>query len=76
MLCSLGDMVPAIKNEIAKPQDCKAADMLRFLFSFCDTGGDAAQVESKDDELMHAFGMVRKLANEQNTPLRDNLDLV
>ena len=76
MFCSLNDIVPAIKNEIAKPQECKATDMLHFLFSFCSTGGDAAQVQPKNDELMHAFKMVRELANEPNTPLHDNLDLV
>ena len=49
--------------------------MLRFLFSFCGTGGDAAQVEPKDNELIDAFEMVRELANKPNTPLRNNLDL-
>jgi len=49
--------------------------MLRFLFSFCNTRGDAAQVEPKDDELLVAFGMARELANEPNTPLRKNLNL-
>jgi len=48
--------------------------MLRFLFSFCDTSGDAAQVDPKDDESMAAFDMARELANEQNTPLRKNLN--
>jgi len=48
--------------------------MLRFLFSFCDTRGDASQVESKDDELRVAFEMVRGLANEPDTPLRENLN--
>ena len=50
--------------------------MLRFLFSFCETGGDAAQVEPKNEELMAAFAKVQELANEPNTPLRTNLDLV
>ena len=65
----------SIKNEISKPQDCKAADMLHFLFSFCDTRGDAAGVRPKDEELMAAFKVARNLANEQATPLRNNLNL-
>jgi len=75
MFYSLGDIVTPIKNEISKPQDCKATDMLRFLFSFCNTAGNAAQVEPKDDELIKAFEMVREFANESKTPLRENLDL-
>ena len=50
--------------------------MLRFLFSFCNTEGDAARVEPKVEELAAAFEMARDLANKQNTPLRKNLDLV
>ena len=49
--------------------------MLRFLFSFCDTRGDATQVEPKNDELLAAFEMTRGLANEADTPLRNSLDL-
>ena len=75
MLRSLDDITAPIKNEISKSQNCKATDMLRFLFSFCNTGGDAAQVEPKDNELINAFEMVREFANEPNTPLRNNLDL-
>jgi len=74
-MCSLEDIVAPIKNEISKPQGCKAADMLRFLFSFCNTRGDATQVEPKDGELLVAFRMARELANEPNTPLRKNLNL-
>jgi penicillin V acylase-like amidase (Ntn superfamily) len=49
--------------------------MLRFLFSFCDAEGDAAEIEPKDEELMVAFEKARELANEPNTPLRKNLSL-
>jgi hypothetical protein len=72
---SLDDIVEPIKNEISKPQDCKAADMLRFLFSFSNTEGDAPEVESKDEELKVAFEKVQELANEPDTPLRENLNL-
>ena len=49
--------------------------MLRFLFSFCDTGNDAVQVEPEDKERMvAAFKVVQRLASEQNTPLRTNLN--
>ena len=75
MLCSLGDIAAPIKNEISRPQGCEVTDMLRFLFSFCNTSGDAAQVEPRDDELINAFEMAREFANEPNTPLRNNLDL-
>ena len=47
--------------------------MLRFMFSFCNTGGDATQVVPKDEELMLAFKMVQGLANEPNTPLEKYL---
>ena len=47
--------------------------MLRFLFSFCDTRGDAAQADPKDDELMGAFEVARELANELDSPLRNHL---
>ena len=50
--------------------------MLRFLFSFCETGGDAAQVEPKNEELMAAFAKLQELANKPNTPLRINLNSV
>ena len=50
--------------------------MLRFLFSFCETGGDVAQVEPKDEELTAAFTKVQELANKQNNPLRINLNSV
>ena len=70
---SLDDIVAPIKNEIPKPEHCKAADMLRFLFSFCSTGGDAAEVAPKDEGLMLAFKMVQGLANEPNTPLGKHL---
>ena len=76
MLCSLGDITTPIKSEISKSQDTKATDMLRFLFSFCGTSGNAAQVEPKDDELINAFDMVREFANKSGTPLKNNLDLV
>jgi len=72
---SLDDIVLPIKNEISRPQHCQAADMLRFLFSFCCTRGDATQVEPKEEDLVAAFEMTRELANEIDTPLRDNLNL-
>jgi len=51
--------------------------MLRFLFSFCDTGGGEAQVDPKDNKLItEAFEMAQELANEPDTPLRDNLNLM
>ena len=49
--------------------------MLHFLFSFCDTRGDATAVERKDEPLKAAFGKARELANEVDTPLRRNLNL-
>ena len=75
-LCSLGYLVGPIKNEISNSQHCRATDMLHFLFTFCNTGGDAAQVEPNDRKLIAAFKRVQELANEPNTPLRTNLDLV
>lgn len=65
-----------IRNELSKSQDCKAADMLRFLFSFCASKSDAVEVKPKDNELISAFGMVQELASEQNTPLRSCIDEV
>jgi len=47
--------------------------MLLFLFSFCGTKGDAAEVGPKGDDLIKAFGEVQKLASEQNTPLRSGV---
>ena len=73
--CSLEDLVAPIRNEISKSQDCKAADMLHFLFSFCGARGDVAQVEPKDKELIGAFEKVQELTNESDTFLRNNLDL-
>jgi hypothetical protein len=48
--------------------------MLSFLFSFCNTGGDAAQVEPKNDQLTAAFEMVKGLANKSDTSLRNNIN--
>ncbi|KAF9642050.1 hypothetical protein BDM02DRAFT_3194011 [Thelephora ganbajun] len=53
----------------------RAADVLRFQFSFYDTSSNAAEVVSKDKELMAVFEMVREFANEPNTSLRVNLNL-
>jgi len=75
-LCSLDHIVGPIKNEISNSQHCKATDMLHFLFSFCNTGGDAAHVEPNDRKLMAAFEKVQELANKPDTPLRTNLNLV
>ena len=55
------------------PQHCEAADMLRFLFSFCGTGGDTPEVKPKEEEVKLAFEKVRELANEPNSPLRKRL---
>ena len=33
------------------PQHCEAADMLRFLFSFCGTSGDTPEVKPKEEEV-------------------------
>ena len=67
-LYSPGNIVESIKNEISEPQDCKAADMLRFLFSFCGTRADAVQVDPKDGDLITAFEVVQRLANEKEIP--------
>ena len=76
MFHSRGDITGPIKNEVSNSQLCKATDMLHFLFSFCNTGGDATQVEPNDEKLIAAFGKVQKLANKQNTPLRISLNSV
>ena len=47
--------------------------MLRFLFSFCGTGGDTPEVKPKEEEVKLAFEKVRELANEPNSPLRKRL---
>ena len=73
---AIGYLVGLIKNEISNSQHCEATDMLHFLFTFCNTGGDAAQVEPNDRKLITAFKRVQELANEPSTPLRTNLDLV
>jgi hypothetical protein len=49
--------------------------VLRFLFSFCDTKDDVTKAEPRDEELRVAFKKVRELANELDTPLRENLNL-
>lgn len=69
-------MVEPIMNEISKPQDCKAADMIRFLFSFCGADGGTAEVRPKVGELKDAFSMAQELANEPDTPLRENLKMM
>jgi len=76
MLYSRNDIAKPIENEISNSQCCKATDMLHFLFSFCNTGGDAAQVKPKNKELEAAFKEVQQLANKKKTPLRINLKSV
>ena len=76
MLGSRGDITGPIANEVSNSQHCKATDMLHFLFSFCNTGGDAAQVEPNDEKLIAAFKKVQELANMSNTILKINLDTV
>ena len=48
--------------------------MLRFLFSFCNTRGNASEVEYKDKEFKFAFDEVQKLASTKKSPLTDYLD--
>ena len=39
--------------------------MLRFLFSFCDTNGKAAEVKRDEEAIKSAFEQVQKLINEE-----------
>ena len=56
------------------PQYCETVDMLRFLFSFCNTRGNASEVEYKDKEFKFAFDEVQKLASTKKSPLTEHLD--
>ena len=51
--------------------------MLRFIFSFCGTSGDAPEAESKEEgkrtQFKLVFMRVRKLANEPDSPMWENL---
>ena len=47
--------------------------MLRFLFSFCNTNGDADEVVPNDREIRLVFEKVREFANESNSPLGKHL---
>jgi hypothetical protein len=50
--------------------------MLRLLFSFYDTRGDATQVGPRDEELRISLEKAQELANEPNAPLGKYLNLV
>lgn len=54
-----------IRDNVSRPQHCEAAEMLRFLFSFCGTSGDAADVERKEEFIKLAFKQVQELANKE-----------
>jgi len=62
-----------IRVDLAGAQDCKAADMIKFLFAFCQSE-NGKNVPVCDEELLrHAFEKVKEVANQERTPLRANL---
>ena len=71
---SLDDVAESVKNDISNPQYCEAVDMLRFLFSFCDTTGGVFEVVPKDKEFKFAFEEVRKLADMKKSSFMEHLD--
>lgn len=72
LVCSHNDIVRPIKKDISNLQLCKAADMLQFLFLFCNTSGSADKVERKEDYIERAFEQVQDLVNKEVAKKKGN----
>jgi len=60
--------------DLAGAQDCKAADMIRFLLAFCQSGGEKADPVCDEALLQRAFEKAKEVANQEGTALKTNLD--
>ena len=66
-------MAGPIAVDLADAQECKAIDMIKYLFAFCLSEG-AKDVPDCDEELLgRAFKEARKLANHRSPILESNL---
>ena len=63
-----------IAVDLAEAQECTAAGMIRFLLVFCQSGGDKTTPVHNEDLLQRAFLEAKKVANQERTALRTNLE--
>ena len=60
--------------DLAGAQECKAADMIKFLLAFCQSEDGKIDPVHSEDLLRRAFEGAKEVANQKHTPLRTNLD--
>ena len=63
-----------IRVDLAGAQDCKAADMIKFLFAFCKPENGKTVPVCDEGLLRRAFEKAKEIANQEHTPLRTNLN--
>ena len=66
-------MAGPIAVDLADAQQCKAIDMIRFLFAFCLSGGAKAVPHCDEELLGRAFEEARKLADRKEAFLETQL---
>ena len=67
-------MTEPIKVDLESAQQCKAIDMIRFLFAFCLSSGDSKATPVCDDDLLkRAFERVKGIALRDDTTLDTKL---
>lgn len=57
----------------ADAQQCKAAEMIKFLLAVCRSGYDRTVPIHDEQVLRHAFEEARNIANRSGTPLQAGL---
>jgi len=60
-------------DPLADAQKCKAAEMIKFLLAFCQSGNDRAVPVHHEQMLRHAFEEVRNLANRSGTAAKSGM---
>jgi hypothetical protein len=66
-------MAEPIAVDLAGAQECKAADMIKFLLAFCRLEKDRIDPVHDEEVLGRAFEEAKKLANRNTTPLKAQL---
>jgi hypothetical protein len=66
-------MAEPISVDLAGAQQCKAADMIKFLLAFCGANKEKVAPVHNEGVLERAFEEARKLANRQGTILDTQL---
>ena len=70
---SAADMAGPIQVDLEEAEQCKAIEMIKFLFAFCLEDGDNAVPVCNEQLLGQAFNKVKAIAKRDRTTLRNQL---